>query len=59
MHTITGTVTRMTLEELLADHAALSGEMQRSQEALKIALHRLPESLPREIAKPTSLEWRA
>jgi transposase len=28
----------MTLEELLADHAALSGEMQRSQEALKIAL---------------------
>lgn len=28
----------MTFEELLADHAALSGEMQRSQEALKIAL---------------------
>jgi transposase len=28
----------MTFEELLADYAALSGEMQRSQEALKIAL---------------------
>lgn len=28
----------MTFEELLADHTALSGEMQRSQEALKIAL---------------------
>lgn len=28
----------MTFEEPLADHAALSGEMQRSQEALKIAL---------------------
>lgn len=28
----------MTFEELLADHAALSGEVQRSQEALKIAL---------------------
>jgi hypothetical protein len=28
----------MTFEELLAEHAALSGEVQRSQEALKIAL---------------------
>ena len=28
----------MTFEELLANNAALSGEVQRSQEALKIAL---------------------
>ncbi|MDB5830153.1 MAG: transposase [Variovorax sp.] len=28
----------MTFEELLADHAVLSGEVRRLQEALKIAL---------------------
>jgi transposase len=28
----------MTFDEMLADHAALSGDMQRSQEAMKIAL---------------------
>lgn len=31
-------VTLMTFEELLANNAALSGEVQRTQEALKIAL---------------------
>jgi hypothetical protein len=35
---IAGRVTRMTFDEMLADHAALSGDMQRSQEAMKIAL---------------------
>ncbi|MDO8775747.1 MAG: IS66 family transposase zinc-finger binding domain-containing protein [Burkholderiaceae bacterium] len=35
---MTRTVMDMTFEELLAGNAALSGEVQRSQEALKIAL---------------------
>lgn len=35
---VTAKVTLMTFEELLADNAALSGQVQRSEEALKIAL---------------------
>ena len=35
---MTLTIMPMTFEELLASNAALSGEVQRSQEALKIAL---------------------
>ena len=35
---MTAIVMLMTTEELLASNAALSGEVQRSQEALKIAL---------------------